>query len=123
MRFRPHLKGFFISAEIFLAFAGELCYNLLRDVDISDPELIQNFLDEFVEDEIWSTPQYLSTTKSEEYNSDATIRIYIQNSRKGHDLGQYNVAEREVLYERGMKFKVLQKMRYESKWYIVLEEM
>ena len=31
LRFRPRLKGFFISAEIFLAFAGELCYNLFRD--------------------------------------------------------------------------------------------
>ena len=116
-------KQWIMNLDEALDYIPEYEGNLLRDVDISDPELIQNFLDEFVEDEIWSTPQYLSTTKSEEYNSDATIRIYIQNSRKGHDLGQYNVAEREVLYERGMKFKVLQKMRYESKWYIVLEEM
>lgn len=95
---------------------------LNRAVNISDPEILQEFLDEFTVGEIWSSPQYLSTSKEKQYDREASVQIYIQNSRKGHDLGQYNATEREVLYERGVKFKVLQKMQHEGKWYIVLEE-
>ncbi|MDO4267445.1 MAG: minor capsid protein [Eubacteriales bacterium] len=107
------------ALEYFPAYEG----NLLRDVDISDPELIQEYFDAFEVGQEWSSGQYLSTTKADEYNPKAHLRIYIQNAKRGHDLGQYNAAEKEVLYERGAKFKVLQKMSHEGKWYIVLEEM
>lgn len=97
--------------------------DLNRAVNISDPGILQEFLDEFVEDELWNTSQYLSTSKEKLYDQDAPVQIFIQGSHRGHDLGRYNDAEKEVLYERGVKFKVLQKVLHEGKWYIVLEEM
>lgn len=97
--------------------------NLNRAVDISDPELLQEFLDGFTEGQEWSAGQYLSTTKGDTYNPDAKVQIYIQNSKSGHDLGQYNSAEKEVLYERNTKFKVVKKMQHEGKWWIMLTEV
>lgn len=97
--------------------------NLNRSVDISDSELLHKFLDEFAEGKEWSSGQYISTTKGEMYNPDASVQIFIQDSSRGHDLGQYNAAEQEVLYERGARFKVLNKMQIDGKWYILLEEV
>lgn len=97
--------------------------NLNRAVDISDPELLQEFLTGFTEGQEWSAGQYLSTTKGDPYNPDAKVQIYIQNSKGGHDLGQYNSAEKEVLYERNIKFKVVKKMQHEGKWWIMLTEV
>ena len=97
--------------------------DLNRAVDILDPELLEEFLGEFTVGEVWNSPQYLSTTKGEIYNPDASVQIYIQNSRRGHDMGRYNAAEKEVLYGRKCEFKVINKMYQNGKWWILLEEV
>lgn len=116
-------KQWIMNLDEALDYIPEYEGNLNRSVDISDPELLQEFLDEFILGKVWSSPQYLSTTKGEIYNPDASVQIYIQNSRKGHDLGQYNVAEKEVLYGRKCEFKVINKMYQNGKWWILLEEV
>ena len=116
-------KQWIMNLDEALDYIPEYEGNLNRSVDISDPELLQEFLNEFTPGKTWSSPQYLSTTKGEIYNPDASVQIYIQNSRKGHDLGQYNAAEKEVLYGRKCEFKVINKMYQNGKWWILLEEV
>lgn len=97
--------------------------DLNRAVNISDPELLQEFLDDFVEGKEWSSGQYISTAKGDQYNPDANVQIYIQGAKQGHDLGHYNDAEQEVLYDRNAKFIVVKKMQHLDKWWILLEEV
>ena len=116
-------KQWIMNLDEALDYIPEYEGNLNRSVDISDPELLQEFLDEFTLEKVWSSPQYLSMTKGEIYNPDASVQIYIQNSRRGHDMGRYNAAEKEVLYGRKCEFKVINKMYQNGKWWILLEEV
>ena len=65
----------------------------------------------------------MSTTKSGVYNDDAQVQIYIQNAKKGRDLGKLNDMENEVLYSFMSRFRVLNKVKQDGKYYILLEEL
>lgn len=68
-------------------------------------------------------PQYLSTKKSGIYNPEGQVQIFIQNSKKGKDLGQWNSMENEVLYPINFPFKVINKVKKDNVYYILLEEL
>lgn len=97
--------------------------NLVRSVDISDDEGIKEYLSGFIVGENKKFEEFISTTKGAIYNEKAKIRIYIQDSSKGRDISTINVAEQEVLYERGSEFKVINKIYNNDKYYILLEEV
>lgn len=68
--------------------------------------------------------EYISTTSGDDlYNPDGQVHIFIQNSKKGHDISKINHREKEVLYERNSRFKVIFKEKFEGKWNVLLEEV
>ena len=99
---------------------------LIRTVDFSDypdtADLELEFVSKFVPGETIEIPQYWSTAKSEGYNDNAKIKIYIENSRRGRDISSIGLDEREVLYERKSTFVVKNKINQDGKWYILLQE-
>ena len=97
--------------------------NLNRSVTFSFEKDAQKFFDSFIEDEEYIPRQYLSTTKNGVYNADAQVQIYIQNAKKGKDLGKLNDMEKEVLYPPMSMFKVVYKVQKDRKFYILLEEL
>ena len=66
--------------------------------------------------------QYISTTKGAIYNPDAPIQIIILYATTGRDISSYNFAEKEVLYERGAAFTVIDVSEKSGTIYITLEE-
>lgn len=100
--------------------------NLIRTIDFSDwpdtADLELEFVSKFVPGETIEIPQYWSTAKSEGYNDNAKIKIYIENSRRGRDISSIGLDEREVLYERKSTFVVKNKINQDGKWYILLQE-
>ena len=57
------------------------------------------------------------------YNEEGQVQIYVQNARNGKDLHEWNDMENEVLYPRNAKFRVVNKAKYDGKFYILLEEV
>ena len=57
------------------------------------------------------------------YNEEGQVQIYVQNVRNGIDLRGWNDMEKEVLYPRDAESRVVNKTKYESKFYILLEEV
>ncbi|MFC6275615.1 hypothetical protein ACFQET_08830 [Levilactobacillus tangyuanensis] len=77
-----------------------------RSVDLSGQQL-NDFLWKF-NSSSYSSKQYLSFTKNaDKYNGTAAVQLFIKESKGGHNLGAFNEAEGEVLYERGAEFRVL----------------
>lgn len=97
--------------------------DLNRSVTFWFAEDAQKFFDGFVEGKEYTPKQYLSTTKGEVYNDDAQVQIYIQNAKNGKDLGKLNDMENEVLYPFMSRFKVINKVQQDGKFYILLEEL
>lgn len=101
--------------------------NLVRTINFTMwpdcTERTHEFLTEFIEGKTVNIKEYWSTSKLENYDSDANIKIYIQNSKNGRDISLIGLDENEVLYERNTVFKVLSKVIIDSTWYILLEEV
>ena len=97
---------------------GSLSRSLMFDND----ELLENFVNNFKVGEKYIPVSYISTTKKGVYNPDGQVQIFIQNAQKGVDMSVYNTKEYEVLYARNSTFKVLNKIKKDGKYYILLEE-
>ena len=97
--------------------------NLNRSVTFLFEEDAQKYFDSFIEGAEYVPRQYLSTTKNGVYNDDAQVQIYIQNAKNGRDLGKLNDMESEVLYLFMSRFRVLNKVKQDGKFYILLEEL
>lgn len=67
--------------------------------------------------------EYISTASSDElYNPAGEVQIIIKNSAKGRNLLKLNGEEQEVLYERGSEFVTNDILKYEGKYWILVEE-
>lgn len=66
--------------------------------------------------------EYFSTTSSI-YNEQDQVRFVIINTKKGLDLGSFNHNEREILFKRDSKFRVVDRYLTDGKPYIVMEEI
>lgn len=97
--------------------------NLNRSVTFLFEEDVQKYFDEFEVGKEYIPKQYLSTTKRDVYNEDAQVQIYIQNAKNGKDLRGLNDMENEVLYPYMTKFKVINKIKEDGRFYILLEEL
>lgn len=97
--------------------------DLNRSITFFAEEDAEKFFDSFKVNQKYVPGQYLSTTKAGMYNEEGQVQIYIQNARNGKDLREWNDMENEVLYPRNMKFRVVNKTKYDGKFYILLEEV
>lgn len=97
--------------------------DLNRSITFFAEEDAEKFFDSFKVNQEYAPGQYLSTTKAGVYNEEGQVQIYVQNARNGKDLRGWNDMENEVLYPRGAKFRVVNKTKYDGKFYILLEEV
>lgn len=101
--------------------------DLIRTVNFSDwlncDERTADFAKEFVPGKNIQIRQYWSTSKKEGYDDEAGVKIYIENAKKGRDISSVGLDEAEVLYERNMEFFVADKVFWDGKWCILLEEV
>ncbi|HIS61479.1 MAG TPA: hypothetical protein IAC14_04405 [Candidatus Scybalomonas excrementigallinarum] len=95
--------------------------NVIRTVRLEQEEL-ESFLQKYLVGEIVHEKSYLSFSKGILYDDTAKVRLYIEGSKKGHDISLLNEMEQEILYERNMRFKVLDKQYVDNIWHILLEE-
>lgn len=95
---------------------------VVRDLYFDDEEKLENFKKGYSVGDIKEFDEFISTTKAVSYNSDAQIRIIVNNCKNGRDLKGYNDDEQEVLYNLNSKFNVLNIFEKSNKTYIILEE-
>ena len=95
--------------------------NLTRSLKFYTQEDFTQFLEEHRKGRVVEYFSYASTTKTV-YDPSDSIRLEILNTSKGADLGAFNSKEKEVLYKRGQKFKILNVYVKDGKPYIVMEE-
>ena len=95
---------------------------VVRDLYFDDEEKLENFKKGYSVGDIKEFDEFISTTKDVSYNSDAQIRIIVNNCKNGRDLKGYNDDEQEVLYNLNSKFNVLNIFEKSNKTYIILEE-
>ncbi|MCL5981740.1 MAG: phage minor head protein [Firmicutes bacterium] len=80
---------------------------LTRSLSFLDPRGMAEFLKQHKKGNIIKYDQYISTTKGAIYNPDALVQIIIIYATTGRDISAFNFAEKEILYERGSKFRVV----------------
>lgn len=80
---------------------------LSRSLRFLYPEDVESFIKDYFVGNTVTYPEFLSTTFGSTYNPDGQVQIYIVGSKLGCDISKYNNKEKEVLYARDNKFKVL----------------
>lgn len=95
--------------------------NVVRVLNITDGEKLDEFLRGHSAGRIVEYKEYISTSSMEGYNPEANVKIYIQ-STKGKDITALNPEECEVLYKRNSKFLVDRVVSRDGKIYILMEE-
>lgn len=96
--------------------------NLNRSVTFTYDDDAKTYFDSFIEGGNYIPNQYLSTTKLGMYNDSGQVQIFIQNAKKGRDLGDLGI-EKEVLYPIGSEFKIIYKTQHDGKYWVLLEEV
>ena len=96
--------------------------NLQRSLIFDSEEDVQAFLRVHTEGTTVKYDQYLSTTCGATYNPDGQVQVLIRNSKRGRDISALNSKESEVLYERGMLFRVVGVRSVNGKYFILMEE-
>ena len=94
-----------------------------RSLYFGDNKMVEGFISRFKIGHEISFKEYLSTTNANElYNPDGEIQIFVENSKRGRNVANINVQEKEVLYERNSNFIVLNVVKQNDKYWILLEE-
>lgn len=96
--------------------------NLQRSLYFRTEEDVKEFMKKHQDGSSVTYNEFLSTTKGEIYNPDGQIQIYIQNTKKGRDISVINESEKEVLYERNATFRVINVVKRDGKYYLLMEE-
>lgn len=96
--------------------------DIVRVVDIKDSEMLKTFLEEYRTGNIIRFKQFTSFSNKSGYNDNANINIWVQNSKKAKNVLKYS-QENEILYQYGVKLKVLNAVEKDNKYYILLEEL
>lgn len=96
--------------------------NLSRSLYFYSEEAKAEFLNQHRTGETVTYNFYTSTTKGETYNPEGQIQIYIQDAKNGKNISGINLAEDEVLYGRGQRFKVVNTQEIDGVVYILMEE-
>ena len=96
--------------------------NLQRSLIFETDEDVQAFMRMHTKGAVVKYDQYISTTQGTAYNPEGQVQILINNARRGRDISALNPSETEVLYERGMAFKVVGVRKAGGKYYLLMEE-
>ena len=78
---------------------------VIRDIEIPKHEM-NSFLDDYKIGSIKTEKAFTSTSKKSVYNDKANVRMKII-SKTGRNMIKYNDAEKEILFERNTKFKII----------------
>lgn len=95
--------------------------NVVRCLDIRDPEELEEFLGRHQVDGDVTYKSFTSTSTEDGYNPDANIRIYI-SSEKGKDISTFNPSEKEVLYKNNTTFRICNHVEEDGIHYFLMEE-
>lgn len=85
-------------------------------------EALEEFLKPYIIDNEIIYPAYTSATIGDMYNPSGEVQIVII-SKTARNITTINKLEQEVLFERGKKFKVLQRIEIKGKHFIQMEEL
>lgn len=96
--------------------------NLQRSLYFDDNEIVKDFLKQYKVGKTITYKEFLSTTKGDVYNPEGQVQIYIQDAKNGKDISTFNEAEQEVLYKNNSIFNVLNVMKNDGKYHILLGE-
>lgn len=100
--------------------------NLMRTINFSDmvdaEDRINEYVNNFIKDKKYTVTQYWSMSTEKGYDDNADISIYVQRAENACDIRAFGLNENEVIYKRQSTFKVLEKIKENNKWYILLEE-
>lgn len=95
-----------------------------RSMYFGDADAVQKCLGQFRKGNEVRFDGFTSTTCGEElYNPEGEIQIVIRNATKGRNITAFNHMEMEVLYERGVKFQVINIVEEDDMHWIFLEEV
>lgn len=97
--------------------------DLTRSLYFMYDEDVENFIKQYQIGDVKEYPEFLSTTFGAVYNEKAQVQINIVNSKRGRDISKYNSKEKEVLYQRNSKFRVINIKQKEKVWYLILEKI
>ncbi len=122
IKLTPDETKFTIELDNALAKMPKYSGNLKRSLYFSSKNDINEFLATHAVNRIVKYDEYLSTTKGETYNPEGQIQIYIQDSKNGNDISKFNSSENEVIYSRGSEFKVLNVVKRDGVYHILLKE-
>ncbi len=90
----------------------------IRVLDITDKDLLEEFIKRNKIDEIIEFSEYLSFSDKNDYNNDGNVFIYIK-SKKAKDIRKFNPEEREILYPRNSQFVVKDVYEHNGKYHIL----
>lgn len=96
---------------------------LQRDYFFNDEESIDNFTDEIKNNTIFTDKAFLSTSKGHYGEGKEQVHFIITKSHTGRDISNYNVKEKEVLFMRNSKFKIIRFFQKNGIFNVVLEEL
>lgn len=80
---------------------------LTRSLQFINEEDMALFLRQHGKGNIIEYEQYISTTKGAIYNPSAPVQMLFLHASGGRDISSYNIAEKEIIYERGSRFRVV----------------
>lgn len=96
--------------------------DLTRSLIFDNENELENFLKGHQVGSVIKYPAYTSATFGNIYNPKGEVQIYIPNSKNGRNISAFNDSEKEIIYQRNSKFKVLNLFDYNGKTLIEIEE-
>ena len=96
--------------------------NLQRSLHFRSEDAIIYFINQHEVGTEKTYKEFLSTTKGDAYNPDGQVQIFIEDAKNAVDISSINEGEQEVLYKRGSSFYVLNVVKKDGKYYILLKE-
>lgn len=96
--------------------------NIIRVLDITNQEKLNNFIkyNEIGKEVLFK--EYLSFSNKSGYNNEANVFIYVK-SKTAKDIRKFNSEESELLYKRGSKFFVENVQKIKGKIYILWRDI
>ncbi len=96
--------------------------NLQRSLYFSSDDDIESFMSRHKIGDTVQYDEYISTTNEKIYNPEGQVQIYIQDSENGKDMSSFNYVESEILYKRGSSFSIINVVKRDGKYYILVVE-
>ena len=101
-------------------YEGQVTRNL--SFQLQGKEALEEFLKPYIIGNEIIYPAYTSATIGKTYNPSGEVQLTII-SKTARNITTLNKLEQEILFERGKKFKVLQRIEINGKHFIQMEEL